>query len=257
MSDFSLGSKIKALRNQKGISQEFLADESGLSLRTIQRIESNHSIPRGNTLKRIALALDSSIDDITFIDEDKNEFVSQMNNYKETIYDIKLQVSKKEFDKILTVVIWGGYFALFYFLISILLMYIMRKEIIYLIPLFIGGIAMLFSFLQHKPINKSYFKTSNVDDFQKSIRKLRIHLLKHSKYDGIVGIWFLTTIPAYLKLIFKISIYDNLNLFLIYSLSMFTMLLLIKLFPYDIYKKWDTELENIENSLNKIKPFEA
>ena len=133
----------------------------------------------------------------------------------------------------------------------------MRKEIINLIPLFIGGIAMLFSFLKHKPINKSYLKTSNVDDYQKSIRKLRIQLLNHSKLDGIVGIWFLTTIPAYLKLIFKISIYDNLNLFLIYSLSMFTMLLLIKLFPYDIYKKWDTELENIENSLNKIKPFEA
>ena len=31
-----LGLRIKELRKQKGMSQEFLAEESGLSLRTIQ-----------------------------------------------------------------------------------------------------------------------------------------------------------------------------------------------------------------------------
>ena len=42
-----LGLRIKELRKQKGMSQEFLSEESGLSLRTIQRIENGESSPRG------------------------------------------------------------------------------------------------------------------------------------------------------------------------------------------------------------------
>ena len=38
-----LGLRIKELRKQKGMSQEFLAEESGLSLRTIQRIENGET----------------------------------------------------------------------------------------------------------------------------------------------------------------------------------------------------------------------
>ena len=49
--------KIKDLRIKKGISQEKLAEISGLTLRTIQRIENGETIPRGDSLKRIASAL--------------------------------------------------------------------------------------------------------------------------------------------------------------------------------------------------------
>ncbi|MFS4454743.1 DUF4870 domain-containing protein [Maribacter sp. 2304DJ31-5] len=70
----NLAQKVKELRNRKGISQEMLAEESGLSLRTIQRIENNETVPRGDTLKRLAIALDTSPDEIVDwkIQEDQN-----------------------------------------------------------------------------------------------------------------------------------------------------------------------------------------
>ncbi|MCK0146248.1 helix-turn-helix domain-containing protein [Arenibacter sp. F26102] len=69
----SLSQRIKELRCSKGMSQELLAEESSLSLRTIQRIENNESEPRGDTLKRLAIALDTSPDEIIDwkINEDK------------------------------------------------------------------------------------------------------------------------------------------------------------------------------------------
>ena len=60
----SLASKIKDLRNRKGFSQEQLAEESKLSLRTVQRIEKGDSIPRGDTLIRLASALNVTPDDL-------------------------------------------------------------------------------------------------------------------------------------------------------------------------------------------------
>lgn len=48
---------IKTLREQKHLTQEELAKQSGLSIRTIQRIESGQE-PKGNTAKVLARALD-------------------------------------------------------------------------------------------------------------------------------------------------------------------------------------------------------
>lgn len=74
MNNLNLALRVKELRNRKGFSQETLAEESSLSLRTIQRIENNESIPRGDTLKRLANALDTSPDEIIDwkIQEDQN-----------------------------------------------------------------------------------------------------------------------------------------------------------------------------------------
>ncbi len=52
-----LAKKVKELRKRKGLSQEELTENSGLSLRTIQRIENGESEPTGETLKRISNAL--------------------------------------------------------------------------------------------------------------------------------------------------------------------------------------------------------
>ena len=46
-----LGKKISLARKKNGYSQEALADETGLSLRTIQRIEKGDTQPRPYTLK--------------------------------------------------------------------------------------------------------------------------------------------------------------------------------------------------------------
>jgi uncharacterized Tic20 family protein len=74
MNNLNLAQRVKDLRNRKGISQEVLAEKSGLSLRTIQRIENNETVPRGDTLKRLAIALDTSPDEIVDwkIQEDQN-----------------------------------------------------------------------------------------------------------------------------------------------------------------------------------------
>ncbi len=50
-------SKVKLLREQKNLTQTELAEKSGLSLRTIQRIESGQSL-KGFTLKAIAQTLE-------------------------------------------------------------------------------------------------------------------------------------------------------------------------------------------------------
>lgn len=69
----NLSQRVKDLRNQSGMTQELLAENSGLSLRTIQRIENNETVPRGDSLKRLAIALNTSPDDIIDwkIQEDK------------------------------------------------------------------------------------------------------------------------------------------------------------------------------------------
>lgn len=56
-----LGKRIQQLRKQKGLSQEALAELSGLSVRTIQRIEAGVSKPRVFTLKVLANALEVGV----------------------------------------------------------------------------------------------------------------------------------------------------------------------------------------------------
>jgi transcriptional regulator with XRE-family HTH domain len=50
--------RINAIRKSKGLSQEVLAERSGVSLRTIQRVEQGETIPRGHTVQALAAALD-------------------------------------------------------------------------------------------------------------------------------------------------------------------------------------------------------
>jgi transcriptional regulator with XRE-family HTH domain len=59
------GARISILRKTKGLSQESLAEATKISLRTIQRIESDNTMPRPYTLKAIATALDVSMDEFT------------------------------------------------------------------------------------------------------------------------------------------------------------------------------------------------
>ncbi len=64
--------KVKAFREAKNMTQTELAENSGLSLRTIQRVESGN-IPKGFTLKAIAKALHTEPESLIF-SEKKSEF---------------------------------------------------------------------------------------------------------------------------------------------------------------------------------------
>ncbi|MFD1164068.1 helix-turn-helix domain-containing protein [Sphingobacterium daejeonense] len=58
-----LSQKIALLRKQKGLTQEQLAERAGVTVRTIQRIESGETIPRAYTLQNLAwtIALENFI----------------------------------------------------------------------------------------------------------------------------------------------------------------------------------------------------
>lgn len=61
----NIGAKIKELRVLKGLTQEDLAEQTGLSVRTIQRIESGEVDPRTYTLTVLATALEVDLETFT------------------------------------------------------------------------------------------------------------------------------------------------------------------------------------------------
>ena len=70
-----IGQLIKELRLQRGYSQSYLSNETGLSERTIQRLENNHVNPSSNTLRLLG----------NVFDEDFLKFKNQeiiINRYK-------------------------------------------------------------------------------------------------------------------------------------------------------------------------------
>ncbi|MBR8535588.1 helix-turn-helix domain-containing protein [Carboxylicivirga sediminis] len=71
MSTLHSGLKIKQAREAKGWSQEVLADQTKLSVRTIQRIEQGQTQPKGNTLLQIKQVLFPNTE-APFKDEYKN-----------------------------------------------------------------------------------------------------------------------------------------------------------------------------------------
>lgn len=70
----SIGKKIIELRKEKGLTQEDLADLAKVNIRTIQRIENNENIPRGNTLTLISNALEINEQDILPLGSKQNNF---------------------------------------------------------------------------------------------------------------------------------------------------------------------------------------
>ncbi|MFT5253221.1 MAG: transcriptional regulator with XRE-family HTH domain [Flavobacteriales bacterium] len=85
----NLAKNLKELRAVRGMSQEYLADESRVSLRTIQRIENNEAEPTGETIKRIAIALDVELTELI-----GSNSVTETNDLKATIIFLKKQRSK-------------------------------------------------------------------------------------------------------------------------------------------------------------------
>ncbi len=84
-----IAKNLKNLRGIRGMSQEYLADESRVSLRTIQRIENNESEPTGETIKRIAIALDVELDELI-----GSQSIPAVNDLKTAIIFFKKKLSK-------------------------------------------------------------------------------------------------------------------------------------------------------------------
>lgn len=87
----NLAKKLKELRAIRGMSQEYLAEESQVSLRTIQRIENNESTPTGETIKRISVALDVEMNELM-----GSNAIVETSDLKGTIIFLKKQLSKAQ-----------------------------------------------------------------------------------------------------------------------------------------------------------------
>lgn len=80
MKNTELAKKIKELRTRKGLSQDELSIAAQLNLRTIQRIESGETEPRGDTLKRLASALQVTPNDLIDYTEDEDPTMLMLLN---------------------------------------------------------------------------------------------------------------------------------------------------------------------------------
>lgn len=76
-----IGQKLKAIRKQKDISQKALAEQSGVGLATIQRIEYGQFTPKRVTIHKLAKAM--GIDDAE-LDDSLNEMLQKWNEQVNT-----------------------------------------------------------------------------------------------------------------------------------------------------------------------------
>lgn len=60
----ALGTAIRELRDKRGVTQEDLAHDAGITVGTLSLIERGRSNPAWGTVKRIAKALDTTMGDL-------------------------------------------------------------------------------------------------------------------------------------------------------------------------------------------------
>lgn len=60
----SISSNLKAIRSKRGMTQGNLADKAGIELTQVSRIERGASEPKLETIKRLAIALSCSTDEL-------------------------------------------------------------------------------------------------------------------------------------------------------------------------------------------------
>ncbi|MEO6286745.1 MAG: helix-turn-helix domain-containing protein [Dyadobacter sp.] len=68
MNKLTIAEQIRTLRKSKGLSQEALAQQAGINLRTLQRIEAGNAEPRGETVRLLARALEVPIESLSELD---------------------------------------------------------------------------------------------------------------------------------------------------------------------------------------------
>ncbi|MFD1140989.1 DUF4870 domain-containing protein [Larkinella insperata] len=67
MNRLIIAEQIRALRKSKGLSQEALAIQAGINLRTLQRIETGNAEPRGETIRMLAQALNVTTEELMLV----------------------------------------------------------------------------------------------------------------------------------------------------------------------------------------------
>ena len=102
----SLGLKIKDVRLKKGLTQSQLADETSITLRTIQRIENDEVKPSLHSLNELSRVLETDFSELNHKSKEKPyefNFNFKITNMNQFINDLKTLV--KNHWKILVIII--------------------------------------------------------------------------------------------------------------------------------------------------------
>ena len=88
----SFGNILRQFREKKGLTQQKLADDISVSLKTVQRWEKNERQPRIEEVKKIALALHVSVDDLLHENRTQSSgwvlTVRIANDFREEVIDL-------------------------------------------------------------------------------------------------------------------------------------------------------------------------
>lgn len=91
--NIELGNAIKEARINKNLSQEMFSEMLGISPTHLKHIESEHRKPSIEVLFRIAQTLNMSLDNILFLQNDKNkQLVKKIDNLLPTCTENELQI---------------------------------------------------------------------------------------------------------------------------------------------------------------------
>lgn len=189
--------------------------------------------------------------------KEQKELEDRLVINEDLLRQITADNSKSKFSKHLKVSILGRNLAIVYMLMSMFFAYLIIEEYQYSIPAIVGGLAMLFSFMQHQSLKHPDFSSMTTLELQKTISKFRLHTSSFSKYDiSILLFWHITIFPAMLKGSFNISVYDNWKNIGVFLFGILVLILVTLLFSKKIYKKIDSELAESTKQLELIRQFE-
>lgn len=189
--------------------------------------------------------------------EEYDELEKRVSINEKKIMEMNMEKQMKGLEKMFNFFLLGKYLGFIYMLISLYMTYVMRGELIYSIPTFIGALVMLRGWYVHQGIEKPNMATMSMIELQKSISKFRIHTAKYKMHDGICTIfWLITIAPAYMRSVYGFDVYGNsehLNTFLLFIGG---MIIYIAVFALFFYKKADKDLSETEEYLDKLVKFE-
>lgn len=189
--------------------------------------------------------------------KEQKELENRLVLNERLIKQMTLEKSQEKFHKLLGISILGRNLALVYMAISMACACWVIGELEFSIPAIIGGLAMLFSFIQHRHLKQPDFISMNAIELQKTISQFRVHTAKYSKYDFfIVLLWFITLFPILLKEVVKWSMYSSLANVLIYLSIVMLLVSMMLLFSDKMYKKIDSELEENILQLELLNQFD-
>lgn len=184
--------------------------------------------------------------------KEKEELKERIRMDEELIHRLSINSSKSTFGRMLNTSIWGRNLALVYMSISLVTAAVIYEDWPFSVPIFLGGLAMLFSFVQHLKLEKVDFARMTTVDLQKAVSQFRIHTAKHAVYDvSIVSFWACTLMPVYVRY--------SLHLPFTFAQLIPVMLLMIALIAgmsFLIYRKWNRQLKENEDNLNQVIEFE-